>query len=208
MKKQKLKNLIIYQGKSGQIEFREDFKQQTIWASRKQIAEVFGVDRSVVSKHIRNIFKDNELDKKVVCANFAHTTTHGALKGKTQTKVVEFYNLDIILAVGYRVNSARAIEFRRWATKVLRQHIIQGYTVNKKRIGQNYKKFMQAVSSVKALLPAGNKLKTEDVLELISAFASTWFSLDSYDKNKFSKKGTTKKQISVTLAFIWLNLLF
>ncbi len=198
MEKKQLKSLVIYQGKSGAIEFRGDFERDTIWGTQKQIAEVFGIDRSVVTKHIRNIFKDKELDKKMVCAKFAHTTQHGAIKGKTQTKEIEFYNLDIVLAVGYRTNSVRAIEFRKWATKTLKQHLISGYTINKKRIGQNYKKFMRAVADVKTLLPAGNKVKTEDILELITAFADTWFSLKNYDKANFPKKGFNKKRVIIT----------
>jgi prophage maintenance system killer protein len=124
MKKEKVKNIAIYQAPNGAIEFRGDYEKETIWGTQKQIAEVFGVDRSVVTKHIRNIFKDKELDKKVVSAKFAQTTQHGAIKGKTQTKTVEFYNLDIILAVGYRANSSKAIEFRKWATKTLKQHLL------------------------------------------------------------------------------------
>lgn len=192
------KQLVIYQGKSGAIEFRGDFDKETIWGTQKQIAEVFGVDRSVVTKHIRNIFKDKELDKKLVCAKFAHTTQHGAMKGKTQTKEVEFYNLDIVLAVGYRANSSKAIEFRKWSTKVLKQHLLDGYTINKKRVGYNYEKFMQAVADVKALLPAGQKVEAEDVLELINAFADTWFSLDAYDTDNLPRKGVTKKKVSLT----------
>lgn len=192
------KNLIIYQGKSGQIEFRGDFRHETIWATQKQIAELFNIERSVVTKHIRNIFKDKELDKRMVCAKFAHTTKHGAIKGKTQTKMVEFYNLDIILAVGYRTNSTRAIAFRQWATKILKQHLLQGYTINKKRLAANYQKFMRAMAEVKALLPAGDKIKAQDVLELVNAFASTWFSLDAYDTGSLPKTGTTKKQVAFT----------
>jgi prophage maintenance system killer protein len=198
MKNKPTKDITIYQAKNGAIEFRGDFKQETIWGTQKQIAEVFDVDRSVVTKHIKNIFKDKELDKTVVSAKFAHTTQHGAIQGKTQTKTVELYNLDIILAVGYRTNSARAIEFRKWATKTLKQHLLYGYTINKKRIGQHYEKFMQAVADVKALLPAGNTVKTEDILELIGAFANTWFSLDAYDKSSFPQKGVSKKQVKVT----------
>lgn len=192
------RQLVIYQGKSGAIEFRGDFDKETIWGTQKQIAELFGVDRSVVTKHIRNIFKDDELDKKVVCAKFAHTTQHGAVKGKVQTKNVEFYNLDIVLSVGYRTNSSKAIEFRKWATKVLKQHLLQGYTINKKRVGYNYDKFMQAVTDVKALLPSGGRVQAEEVLELINAFAGTWFSLDAYDTDSFPKKGLTKKRVEFT----------
>ncbi|NQV00122.1 MAG: virulence RhuM family protein, partial [Parcubacteria group bacterium] len=115
----------------------------------------------------KNIFKDKELDKKVVSAKIAHTTKHGAIKGRTQTKKVEFYNLDIILAVGYRTNSAKAIEFRKWATKTLKQHITKGYTINRKMIGKNYQSFMDAVEKVQKLLPKGNAISTENVLELI-----------------------------------------
>lgn len=188
--------MIIYQGKNGAIEFRGDFNKETIWANLKQIADIFEIDRSVASKHIKNIFSDSELDEKQVCAKFAHTTQHGAIKGKTQTKQLEYYNLDIILAVGYRTKSSKAIRFRKWATKILKQHLTQGYTINKKQIGKNYKKFLQAVADVKSLLPSGNKVKTEDILELINAFANTWVSLDAYDKDTFPEKGTTKKKIT------------
>jgi hypothetical protein len=128
------KDIIIYQGKNGKIDFRGDAQGETLWASQAQIADLFGVERSVVTKHIKNIFADKELDKEMVSAKFAHTTIHGAIKGKTQTKDVAFYNLDIVLAVGYRVNSSMAIRFRQWATKTLSQHIIKGYTINKKQL--------------------------------------------------------------------------
>ena len=111
---------------------------------------------------------------------------------------MEFYNLDIVLAVDYCTNSAKAIEFRKWATSILKQHLIDGYTINRKRIGHNYEKFMQAVADVKALLPAGNKMKTEDILGLINTFAETWFSLEAYEKDIFPKTGASKKKIKIT----------
>jgi len=188
----------IYQAANGAIEFRGDYEKETIWGTQRQIAELFGVDRSVVTKHIKNIFKDKELDKTVVSAKIAQTTQHGALEGKTQTKMVAFYNLDIILAVGYRTHSAKAIEFRQWATRVLREHLLQGYTINQKRISENYDKFMRALADVKALLPQGNKITADDVLELINTFAGTWFSLDAYDKNHFPQKGVGKKRAAFT----------
>ena len=122
----------------GEIAFKGDLHKETLWATQAQIASLFAVDRSVVTTHMTNIFADKELNKKVVSAKFAQTTPHGAIPGKTQTKDVLFYNLDIILAVGYRTNSSVAISFRKWATKVLRQHITKGYTINKKRIVKNY----------------------------------------------------------------------
>ena len=103
---------LIYQSKDGEIELKRDSKIETIWANKAQIAKIFGIDRSVVSRHIKNIFTDKELDEEVVCAKFAQTTSHGAIKDKTQTRQLAYYNLDIILAVGYRVNSKQATNFK------------------------------------------------------------------------------------------------
>ena len=126
--------IVVYENGELEIKISLDNKNETIWANIKEIAQIFGIDRSVVSRHIKNIFKDGELDEKVVCANFAYTTQHGALNNRTQTKMVKYYNLDIILAVGYRTNSKKAIEFRKWATKVLKQYIINGYAINSEKI--------------------------------------------------------------------------
>lgn len=192
------KEVIIYQTKRGEIEFKGDLQKETLWATQAQIADLFGVERSVATKHIKNILADKELDEKSVCAKFAQTTRHGAMKGMTQTKEVRFYNLDVILAVGYRANSKVAIEFRKWATKTLRQHIIGGYTINRKRIAKNYDEFLRAVESVKKLLPAGGRVKAADALELIKLFANTWLSLSAYDKLALPKAGASKKQVLIT----------
>jgi len=197
--------LAIYQAKNGAIELRRDVSTDTIWASKKQIATIFGVDRSVVSRHIKNIFQDKELEKKVVCAKFAHTTQHGALKEKIQTNQVEFYNLDIILAVGYRTKSSVAVEFRRWATKTLKQHITQGFTINPKRIKENHEAFLRAVEDIRLLSQNNVQVKTSDILELIKTFSHTWFSLQSYDENKFPKRGT-KKNVGVAARDLYQDL--
>ncbi|MDD3285660.1 MAG: virulence protein RhuM/Fic/DOC family protein [Patescibacteria group bacterium] len=190
---QQKQNILIYQTKTGAIEIRSDFKKSTIWASQLQIAEVFGVERSVVTKHIRNIFFDEELNKTSVCSKFAHT-------GKdAKVYQVQYYNLDIILAVGYRINSVRAIEFRKWATKTLGSYIKDGYAINKGRIAKNYKQFLQAVDDVKKLLPSGAPMDTASVLELINMFAGTWLSLDAYDKDSLATKGATKKEVFLSV---------
>ena len=110
------------------------YKDESIWATQKVIATLFDVYRTVVTKHLKNIFDTCELDKEVVCAKIAHTTEHGAIDGKTQTKEVQYYNLDAIISVGYRVNSIRATQFRQWCTYVLRQFAIRGYVIDKKRM--------------------------------------------------------------------------
>jgi len=196
MRNKKQKQLIIYQAKSGEIEFRGDFDRETIWGSINQIANVFGVQKAAVSKHLKNIYKEKELNKKTTVSILETVQIEGKRKVKRK---IEFYNLDAIISVGYRVNSKQATQFRIWATNVLNKHLFDGYTINKKRIGQNYKKFIQAVADVKALLPAGNNVKTEDILELISSFASAWFSLNAYDTDLFPKNGMTKKKVEFTV---------
>lgn len=113
-------------------------------------------------------------------------------------KPVLFYSLDVALAVGYRTNSSVAIQFRQWATKTLRQHITKGYTINKKVLTKNYADFLEAVEVVKKLAPAGSQFEMTDALDLVKLFASTWFSLDAYDKSILPKSGLNKKQVQFT----------
>jgi hypothetical protein len=115
---------------SERIEVRIDEENETFWLTQEQIAELFERDRTVITKHFKNIFRDQELDEKMVSAFFAHTTQHGAVKGKTQEKLVKHYNLDAILSVGYRVNSKRGTQFRIWANRVLKDYLVKGYAIN------------------------------------------------------------------------------
>lgn len=190
MGKKKAENkIVIYQAKSGAIELRGDFGKETVWATQAQIVSLFGVDQSVVSRHIKNIFKDGEIEEK---------SNMQKMHNANSDKPVAWYSLDVILGVGYRTNSKVAIEFRKWATKTLREYITKGYALNRKRIAQNYGAFMRAVEDVRALLPAGMKTDTGSILELIKIFADTWFSLDAYDKSELPTKGATKKRVAVT----------
>ncbi len=189
MKKNKL---IIYQAKTGAIELRGDFGKETIWATLNQIAEVFGRDKSVISRHLKNIFQEGELDRTSVVAKKATTAADG------KTYQMEYYNLDAIISVGYRVNSKIATKFRQWATKTLHQHITKGYTINPKVIKNNYTEFKKAIENIKHLLPAGAPIDHASVLELITAFADTWLSLEAYDKDTLAIKGSTKKTVIVT----------
>ena len=109
-------------------------KDETLWCTQKAMAQLFGVGVPAISKHLKNIFDEGELDKDVVVSKMEITTQHGAIEGKTQTKTTDFYNLDAIIAVGYRVNSRRATQFRQWCTYVLRQYAIRGYVIDKKRM--------------------------------------------------------------------------
>jgi hypothetical protein len=127
------------------VEVRIDEKRETIWLTQQQIADLFGTKRPAITKHLSTIFYSGELDEEVVCSILELTTPHGAIAGKTQTKPTKFYNLDAIIAVGYRVNSNSATQFRIWATAVLKEFIIKGYTMDVERLknpqpifGQDY----------------------------------------------------------------------
>lgn len=110
------------------------FQDETLWLTQKRIAELFEKGRSTITEHLKRILEDGELDEKVVCRNFRHTTQHGAIADKTQEVEVKYYNLKAITAVGYRVNSHRAIEFRKWATNILHEYIIKGFAMDDERL--------------------------------------------------------------------------
>lgn len=164
MKKTAEKQIVIYQTKSGAIEFKGDFQKETIWATQAQISEVFNIDRTVVTKHIGNILKSKEINEK---------SNVQKMHIANSDKPVAIYSLDIVLAVGYPANSLKAIEFRKWAMKTLRGHIVNGYTINKNRIAQNYTQFMGVLDEIKKLLPKENSVDTADVVNLVSLFADT-----------------------------------
>ncbi|MDR3286425.1 MAG: virulence RhuM family protein [Prevotellaceae bacterium] len=123
--------IVLYQqGNSVQLEVL--LENETVWLTQAQMCMLFQRERTVISKHIRNIFAEGELQENVVCANFAHTTQHGAMEGKTQTSIVQLYNLDVIISVGYRVKSQQGTQFRIWATKTLRDYVLKGYAINQR----------------------------------------------------------------------------
>jgi hypothetical protein len=133
--------IAIYEHDTAHVEVRVE--KDTVWLRQEQMAELFGRERSVITKHIRNVFAEGELERDAVCANFAHTAADG------KTYQVEHYNLDVIISVGYRVNSTRATRFRQWATRVLREHLTQGYSLDRQRFAQNAAELEAALQLVK-----------------------------------------------------------
>lgn len=111
--------IILFQTEDGQTKLEVQLQDETVWLTIDQMAELFQRNRSTISRHIKNVFEEGELDANAVCANFAHTTKHGAIEGKEQIREIQFYNLDMIISVGYRVHSHRGVQFRIWATAVL-----------------------------------------------------------------------------------------
>ncbi len=136
---------LLYTTPHGKVKVEVFLRGETVWLTQVKIAQLFGVQRPAITKHLKNIFESGELDEPVVSSILEHTTQHGAIEGKTQTKPVKYYNLDAVLSVGYRVNSTQATHFRKWATERLREYIIKGFTMDDERLkdpggffGQDY----------------------------------------------------------------------
>jgi hypothetical protein len=156
--KEGFSEILLYTTPNGKVKVEMYLQNETIWLSQQKIAELFGVDRTVITKHIGNIFKTGELQEELVCANIAHTTQHGAIAGKTQQAQVKFYNLDAIISIGYRVNSSQATAFRIWATERLKEYIIKGFTMDDERLknpnglfGKDY--FDEQLERIRVIIP-------------------------------------------------------
>ena len=134
-------DFLVYRLPDEDGEVKAVVKDETLWTTQKGMAELFGVDKSTLSRHLKNIFSEGELDEKVVVAKIATTTPHGAIVGKTQTTDTQFYNLDAIISVGYRVNSQKATKFRIWATNVLREYLQKGFVLDDERLKQGERIF-------------------------------------------------------------------
>lgn len=184
--------VVLYKNK---VEVR--LKEETVWLTQAQMAEAFATERSVITKHIRNILKSNELIKCTVCAKFAHTADDG------KTYQTQFYNLDMILSVGYRVNSMRGTHFRIWATNVLRKHLVDGYTINEKRLkiaGQKYRELQKTINLLGNVVKLENvSAETKSLIQVISEYTKALDLLDDFDHEKLATpKGTKRAKYELT----------
>ncbi len=185
----------IYKAKNGLAEIRVRLENESVWLSQEQIANIFGVDRTVITKHINNIFKSWELEKEVVCAKIAHTTKHWAISWKSQTKEINFYNLDMIISIWYRVNSIKATQFRIWATSILKKYLISWYALNQKRLQEKwYKELENTLALVKKAISSWDIGKDEALwlLDIITKYTNTWLLLQKYDEDSLPENGKTK----------------
>lgn len=183
-------DIVLYEAPDGKLSVRLGAKDGTVWLSLDQISRLFGRDKSVVSRHLRNVFASGELVRERAVAFFATTADDG------KTYQVEHFNLDAIISVGYRVNGVRATRFRQWATEILRGYLTDGYAVDRKRVAANHGSFQKALGEIRSLLPRGGLLDADAALELASAFAETWLSLDAYDRGELPVRGATRAQAS------------
>ena len=180
-----MKNKIIIFENQG-VKLEVNMKDDTVWLSLEQLSKLFDRDRTVIMRHIKNIFSDEELNREEVCAFFAHTTKHGAISNKTQTRDLEYYNLDVIISVGYRVKSKNGVIFRRWATRILKDYMIKGYAVNKKRL-EYLEKTVKLVNIASRI---DHELKDNEAMEIIKVinnYSNALNLLDDYDHKTMSK---------------------
>ena len=151
-------HFLVYKSLEGEISINALVHEESIWLTQKEMSELFDVNKSSISRHLRNIFADGELDEQVVVAKIATTTEHGAMANKTQTTLSQYYNLDAIISVGYRVNSRRATQFRIWATGVLKEYIQKGFVMDDERLKQGktafgkdyFRELLERVRSIRA----------------------------------------------------------
>ena len=197
-------NIILYQTDDGTSNIEVTLANDTVWLTADQMAELFQRNKSTISRHIKNVFEEGELDKEVVVAKFATTTKHGAMKGKEQTHIVDYYNLDMIISVGYRIKSHRGVQFRIWATNVLREYLVKGFALNddllKRAGGGNY--FDELLSRIRDIR-SSEKLFYRKVLEIYAlsidydprAEATQKFFKTVQNKMHYSVHGHTASEI-------------
>jgi len=171
--------IVIFETEDKQVKMPVAVKDETVWLNRNQIAELFDRDVKTIGKHINNALEE-ELSGVVAVAKFATTTKHGAIQGKTQTHMTEYYNLDVIISVGYRVKSKRGIEFRRWANSVLKQYILKGYAVNDTRM-------KQLGEVIRLMKRTEDALDSKQVLSIIERYSSALDLLDAYDHQNMTR---------------------
>ena len=178
-----MSDLVIYDLGDGRPMVRVRFEGETVWLTQRQMSELLATSTDNVGLHLKNIYAESELDEKATTENFSVVQTEGA---REINRIVTHYNLDAIISVGYRVNSRRAVRFRQWATGVLREHLVQGYTLNHARLAERgLSEAQQAIDLLARTLNSRSLVTAEgsEVLALIAGYARTWHLLLKYDEN-------------------------
>ena len=191
--------IVIYQTEDGKTQIDVRLENETVWLTQAQMAELFQKDRTVITRHINNVFKEGELEKEVVCAKFAHTTQHGAIEGKQQTKETVLYNLDVIISVGYRVHSKRGTAFRIWARQIIKDYLVKGYAVNERIRHEQIGELRQLVGMLGRTLQNQEVISNDEttaLFEVVTDYTYTYAldTLDNYDYERLSIDKTTKEE--------------
>lgn len=184
----------IYRSQDGSIQLNVKLENDTVWLTQSQMAELFGVDRTSIVRHIRNIYKSEELDQNSTCAKNAQVRTEGH---RSILREIPYYNLDMIISVGYRVNSKNATSFRRWATSVLKQYLIKGYVINQQIKLDRYNELKDVVRLMSRTVGLQEKVTSEEyggLFNVISDYVYALDTLDYYDYQSLSIQKTTKEE--------------
>ena len=182
----------IYRSQDGSVQLNVKLENETVWLTQSQMAELFGRDRTVITRHINNCYKEGELDKNITCAKFAHMG-----KDQDQTYETTMYNLDVIISVGYRVKSVQGTRFRQWATSVLKQYLIKGYVINQQFKLDRYNELKDVVRLMGRAIGMQEKVTTDEysgLFNVISDYVYALDTLDHYDYQSLSIQQTTKNE--------------
>ena len=173
--------ILVYEAADGGVRVDVRLDSDTVWLTQDQMSQLFGRERSVVTKHVQNVFREGELEARATSAKFAQVRPEG---GRTVKRDVDHYNLDVIISVGYRVKSAQGTRFRQWATSTLREHLVKGYTLNRQRLEQNARELETALALVRKAASA-EALTTDQsrgLVDIIARYTQTFLLLQRYDK--------------------------
>ncbi|ATA94451.1 hypothetical protein CGC54_08965 [Capnocytophaga canimorsus] len=175
-----------------EVSLQVSFSKETVWLTLDQMAKLFDRDKSVISRHIKNVFNEKELDYLSVVANFATTASDGKIYQ------VDYYNLDVIISVGYRVKSQRGVQFRKWATQTLKQHLVQGYTINEQRLKERGIEFNEVLSLLSSTLENQTLINDEGiaVIKVVREYAKSWSLLQAYDQQSLPKSSLKNQEMN------------
>lgn len=192
----KQNQIVIYKDEKNSIQLEVKMEGEMLWLDRQQLATLFGRDYKTISKHINNALKEELADSEVV-AKFATTTQHGAMKGKTQSHDKEYFSLEMVTSVGYRVKSSRGVMFRKWANRVLKDYLVKGYSINerirKEQIGE-LRQLVQMVGRTIQNQDVADTTESQDLLNVVVDYTYALDTLDNYDYERLSIDKTTKEE--------------
>lgn len=186
--------IIIYQTEDGQTQIDVRMENETVWLTQAQMAELFNTDRTSIVRHINNIYKTEELEREATCAKIAQVQIEG---NRSVTRTIPYFNLDMIISVGYRVNSKRGVQFRQWANRVLKQYLVKGYAVNERRVQEHYTELRQLVQILGRTISSQEQLskqENQDLLDVVVDYTYALDTLDNYDYERLTIDRTTSEE--------------
>ncbi len=189
--------IVIYTNPDNSIQLEVKLDAETVWLNVEQMSQLFGRERTVITRHINNVFKEREVNKSLGCAKFAHTKNYGRREGFTQSVLLDYYNLDVIISVGYRVHSMQGVAFRQWASKILKDYIVKGYAINKNIQLKHYQELKDIVALMSRTLSLQERPTQDEysgLFRVISDYVYALDTLDHYDYQALTVEKTTDQE--------------